>query len=156
LLVDMLQRIAQASNFTGMMDVEFFVPEDPSEGVSILEFNPRFSGAVHSSLTSGFLEDYLDLLYKELERDVSPVSLLRSLSRGESFEEFVGTLKRCCTWTCESQRCGPLTRSDDHEPDSWLRNYNLTKFYACRPLTLKDLQNFRSKRKSHLLNLKLW
>jgi len=114
-LVQMLQRIGRASNYTGMMDVEFFMPEEPSASVSILEFNPRFSGAVHSSLTSGFLEDYLDLLYQQLA-PARPFA---------------------------SERSWPLIRSDGHEPDSWLRDYNLVKFYASRPGIVKDLQHLR-------------
>merc|ERR1712070_270853 len=128
-LVAMLQRIGQASNYTGMMDVEFFMPEDPSTGVSILEFNPRFSGAVHSSLTSGFLEDYLDVLYKRRTPDTLS-GFLKTFLRLQS------------QMPVDEGDHMATTRSDGHDPDSRLKDYNLAKFYASRPWMFPLLRKF--------------
>merc|ERR1712217_153481 len=105
-LVQTLQKIGKAANYTGMMDVEFLISMDDSlagDDPFILEFNPRFSGGVHCSVGSGFLEDYMDLLYAVCE--------------GTPESDF------------PNRESWPLIRSDAHTPNSRLKDFNPLKFY---------------------------
>uniref|UniRef100_A0A7S1BBZ9 ATP-grasp domain-containing protein n=1 Tax=Corethron hystrix TaxID=216773 RepID=A0A7S1BBZ9_9STRA len=65
--------LGTASGYHGMLDVEFIL----GPKVLLLEVNPRFSGAVHASLSHpGFLDAYFDLVHGEAEGNV------RNFSRG--------------------------------------------------------------------------
>jgi len=53
--------IGKATNYHGMIDIEFIV--SPTDGICLLECNPRFSGALHTSLSNiGFLDLYFNVL----------------------------------------------------------------------------------------------
>merc|ERR1712061_367041 len=88
------------------MDVEFLVNVDENlagEEPYVMEFNPRFSGGVHCAVDSGFLRDYMDILCAICENTPD-----RELPNRNSW---------------------PLVRSDDHTPNSRLKDYNPLKFY---------------------------
>jgi len=53
-------KIGNRTLYHGMMDIEFIV--NPTEGLFLLECNPRFSGGLHTTLSNaGFLDLYFDV-----------------------------------------------------------------------------------------------
>lgn len=108
------------TNFTGMMDVDFVLAEGRESAETspthILELNPRFSGGVHASLGSGFLSDYMGLLW----------SCAHGVPDGEM----------------PNRDMWPIVRSDDHTPRCTLRDYNLVGFYARHIWSLLLLRSY--------------
>lgn len=106
-LVKLLSEVGDVAAYTGMMDVEFLAEEVDqylmTPIINIMEFNPRFSGGVHASLRSGFLEDYFVLLSARVQ--------------GVADEE----TPRRASW--------PHIRSDGHVPNCNLQNFNPLCFY---------------------------
>jgi len=103
-MLSALHRIGAATGYTGMMGAEFVISRDPATGVmtddeaTLLEINARFSGGIHSTLGSGFIQDYMGLLAAQVAGTPSRDLPLRS------------------EW--------PLVRSDGHEPQSDFLKYN--------------------------------
>jgi len=97
-IVSALHRIGAATGYTGVVGAEFLINRDPVTGVMIdeqatlLEVNARFSGGIHSTLGSGFIQDYTGLLAAVVAGTPSRDLPLRN------------------QW--------PLVRSDGHEPQS--------------------------------------
>jgi len=103
-LLSALLRIGAATGYTGMMDAEFLISRDPATGAmvgdeaTLLEINARFAGAIHSTLGSGFIQDYM--------------GLLAALAAGAPSRD----LPLRSQW--------PLIRSDGHEPQSDFLEHN--------------------------------
>jgi len=103
-MLSALHRIGGATGYTGMIGAEFVISRDPQTGVmtddeaTLLEINARFSGGIHSTLGSGFIQDYMGLLAALVEGTPSCALPLRN------------------EW--------PLVRSDGHEPQSDFLAYN--------------------------------
>merc|ERR1719401_2884063 len=99
-----LQRVGAATGYTGVVGAEFLINRDPATGVmtddqaTLLEINARFSGGIHSTLGSGFIQDYMGLLAALAAGTPGPDLPLRG------------------QW--------PLVRSDGHEPQSDFLAYN--------------------------------
>uniref|UniRef100_A0A7S2VK92 ATP-grasp domain-containing protein n=1 Tax=Zooxanthella nutricula TaxID=1333877 RepID=A0A7S2VK92_9DINO len=87
-----------------MIGAEFVISRDPQTGVmtddeaTLLEINARFSGGIHSTLGSGFIQDYMGLLAALVGGTPSRDLPLRS------------------QW--------PLVRSDGHDPQSDFLEHN--------------------------------
>jgi len=67
-------KIGNRTLYHGMMDIEFIV--NPTEGLFLLECNPRFSGGLHTTLSNaGFLDLYFDVVdnKNDSNQDNSPI-----------------------------------------------------------------------------------
>jgi carbamoylphosphate synthase large subunit len=60
-LNEIFTKIGNKTSYHGMMDIEFTV--NPIEGICLLEYNPRFSGGLHTTLSNHkFLDLYFDVV----------------------------------------------------------------------------------------------
>jgi len=110
-------KVGKVLNWTGMLEVEFIVEEKPDAVVHVLEFNPRFSGACHSYVGAGMVQDYMNCvgLIATTHDDTDKVMAVMG---GDT-----------------------RVRSDTHTPKSNFRDYNAAKFYVKQPTTILKLRH---------------
>lgn len=114
--VSIMTKVGKKLNYTGMLEVELIIDRDPDAILNVLEFNPRFSGACHSYVGAGMVQDYMHVLglIVTTEGDTKKVML-------------------------EKAGCTHI-RSDTHVPRSNFKDYNAVKFYLPQPLTMLKLR----------------
>lgn len=112
-----MKQVGKALNYTGMLEVEFIIAEEPDAVINVLEFNPRFSGACHAYVGSGMVQDYMHIL-----------SLIAS-TKGDTDS----VMKVASTFH---------VRSDAHVPKANFKDYNCPKFYLKQPGTIFKLRNY--------------
>lgn len=115
--VNVMKKVGKALNWTGMMEVEFIIERHAEATLNVLEFNPRFSGACHSYVGAGMVQDYMHVL-----------GLI--VTTGDDTEKVM------------SEKAGVThVRSDTHVPKSDFKDYNAVKFYLPQPLTMLKLRS---------------
>jgi carbamoylphosphate synthase large subunit len=88
------QKVGVASSYHGMIDIEFIIagPDNPNAtpgSVWLLEFNPRFSGAVHTTLSDlGFLDLYMDVMMGTADREAPIINFCTGNQMRADFREF--------------------------------------------------------------------
>jgi len=116
--VDTMKKVGKALNYTGMLEVEFIVAHAADAAVNILEFNPRFSGACHSYVGAGMVQDYMNVL----------ALIATTGDDTDKVMKVAGTTH---------------VRSDTHIPKSNFKDYNAVKFYLPQPGTILKLRVLR-------------
>jgi len=116
--VDIMKKVGKALNYTGMLEVEFIVAHAADAVVNILEFNPRFSGACHSYVGAGMVQDYMNVL----------ALIATTGDDTDKVMKVAGTTH---------------VRSDTHTPKSNFKDYNAVKFYLPQPGTILKLRLLR-------------
>lgn len=114
--ISTMKVVGKALNYTGMLEVEFIVANKPDAVVNVLEFNPRFSGACHSYVGAGMVQDYMHVL------------------------GLVASTKDDTDVVMKVARTTHV-RSDTHLPKSNFKDYNVVKFYLKQPGALLKLRN---------------
>lgn len=117
--IQIMQKVGKALNYTGMLELEFIIENKPDAVLHVLEFNPRFSGACHSYVGGGMVQDYMHVLGLIVTTNDDTEKVMA---------EKAGTLH---------------VRSDTHEPRSNFKDYNAVKFYMPQPSTLFRLKQFK-------------
>ena len=99
-----------------MLEVEFIIEDNANATLNVLEFNPRFSGACHSYVGAGMVQDYMHVL-----------GLI--VTTKDNTEKVM------------SEKAGiTRIRSDTHVPKSNFKDYNAVKFYLPQPKTILKLR----------------
>lgn len=110
-----MTKVGRMLNYTGMLEVEFIIEDDPDAVLNVLEFNPRFSGACHDYVGSGMVQDYMNIL---------------------------GMIATTGDDTNKVMQRASMThiRSDTHKPKGNFKDYNAVKFYMPQPVTILNLR----------------
>ncbi|OEU21303.1 hypothetical protein FRACYDRAFT_234930 [Fragilariopsis cylindrus CCMP1102] len=113
--VSIMEKVGKDLNYSGMLETEFIIANEPDAILHVLEFNPRFSGACHAYVGAGMVQDYMHIL-----------GLIASTKDDtDAVMEVAGTTR---------------VRSDTHVPKSNFKDYNAGKFYMKQPLTIVKLR----------------
>lgn len=114
--VTVMSKVGKHLNYTGMLEVEFIIEDNANATLNVLEFNPRFSGACHSYVGAGMVQDYMHVL-----------GLI--VTTKDNTEKVM------------SEKAGiTRIRSDTHVPKSNFKDYNAVKFYLPQPKTILKLR----------------
>ena len=113
--VPIMKKVGKALNYSGMLEVEFIINNEADAVLNVLEFNPRFSGACHSYVGSGMVQDYMHILG------------LISSTQDDTDKVMTGRADKT------------HIRSDTHIPKSNFKDYNAVKFYMPQPMTIMKL-----------------
>lgn len=117
--------IGNETKYNGMIDIEFIV--SPTEGLCLLECNPRFSGALHTTLSNvGFLDLYFDALMNYDADDVRKVKtdMCGNYSAGVEMQARVGNFSPAAYYAKDplrvlSLRQWNLTNPIPYSNDQW-------------------------------------
>ncbi|VEU44870.1 unnamed protein product [Pseudo-nitzschia multistriata] len=113
--ITIMKKVGKALNYTGMCEVEFICEHSPDAILNVLEFNPRFSGACHSFVGAGMVQDYMHVIGLMVNTNDDTDKVIA---------EKAGTFH---------------ARSDTHLPKSNFRDYNTLKFYMPQLATIAKL-----------------
>lgn len=114
--VTIMQKVGKALNYTGMLELEFIIEDDATATLNVLEFNPRFSGACHSYVGAGMVQDYMHVL------------------------GLIVTTKDDTDRVMSEKAGETRIRSDTHVPKSNFKDYNAVKFYLPQPKKILNLR----------------
>jgi len=93
-VTDIFHKVGAGANYHGMTDIEFIIagPDNVNaeEGsVWLLEMNPRFSGAIHTTLSNpGFLDLYFAVLLGTADRDAPIINFCTDTEMMADFKAF--------------------------------------------------------------------